>query len=231
MVQLSLEILLSASRHDLHVFWQVDDALGASMCYLTEDAVYQIPFGEKKTVYSPKSFSGNVHYLFTRVAEPEEVRRYRNLALNPADQHEAAGCYPHASANVETRGESVFAARNAIDGIFANHDHGRWPYQSWGINRDPNAEMKVEFGRKVRVDCVRVCLRADFPHDSYWTEGTVSFSDGSREVLRFEKTDKPQTFRIQPRTIEWLTFGRLIKVPDESPFPALTQLEVYGNDL
>ena len=44
-------------------------------------------------------------------------------------------------ANVETRGEAVFAARNAIDGIYENDAHGIWPYQSWGINRDPNAAL------------------------------------------------------------------------------------------
>lgn len=41
----------------------------------------------------------------------------RNLAKNVMDQHGETNCYPHASANVETRGEAVFAARNAIDGV------------------------------------------------------------------------------------------------------------------
>ena len=35
----------------------------------------------------------------------------------------------------------MFAARNAIDGIFENSAHGEYPYQSWGINRDPNAPI------------------------------------------------------------------------------------------
>ena len=48
------------------------------------------------------------------------------------------------SANVETRGEAVFAARNAIDGIYENDAHGIWPYQSWGINRDPNAALTLD---------------------------------------------------------------------------------------
>ena len=150
--------------------------------------------------------------------------------MNVNDQHDVKGCYPHASANVETRGESVFAARNAIDGLRENHGHGKWPYTSWGINRDPNAEMRVEFGRTVEVDCLLIFLRADFPHDSYWKEGKVCFSDGSSEVLNFQKTDKGQAFRIKPRRIEWLTLGQLIKNEDESPFPALTQIEVYGKD-
>ena len=156
---------------------------------------------------------------------------YRNLALNVADQHDVEGCYPHAKANVETRGESVFAARNAIDGNCANSSHGLWPFQSWGINRDPNACFTLEFGRPVSIDRMKIWLRADFPHDAWWTEGTVTFSDGSQEVLQFEKTDRGQVFNITPRTISWLTFDKLIKADDPSPFPALTQIAVYGKEV
>lgn len=222
---------LTVSSYPRHIVWQVDDALGAAMCYVTEDISYLIPFDETKKVYSPKTFSWDLHYLYARVATEEEINSYRNLSVNSADQHDMSGCYPHASANVETRGESVFAARNAIDGLYENHGHGKWPYTSWGINRDPKAEMKIEFGRTVEVDCIQIFLRADFPHDSYWTQAVVRFSDGSSETLNFRKTDKGQRFTIQPRKIEWLTLGELIKNDDESPFPALTQIEVYGKDI
>lgn len=225
-------IVLTTADENTHIVWQVDEVLGAAMCYLKPNTFsYAIPFGDKKRVYSPKAFSGERHYIYARLAEQEEIYTYRNLAVNVADQHRIEGCYPHADANVETRGESVFEAKNAIDGVFANHNHGAWPYASWGINRDPNAKMKLEFGRPVQIDRLKICLRADFPHDSYWTEGTVTFSDGSIEVLKFQKTDKPQVFDIAPRTIEWLTFDKLIKADDESPFPALTQMEVYGKDI
>ena len=222
------EIILETVPSNSHILWQVDDALGASMCYVTGTVAYQVPFGEKKKVYSPKTFSGDKHYLYAKAAKKEEIAAYRNLTVNVNDQHDTIHCYPHASANVETRGESVFAARNAIDGVLENHGHGSWPYASWGINRDPNAEMKIDFGRKVTVDCLKVYLRADFPHDSWWTKATVTFSDGSTEVLDLIKSDRAQTFHIAERDVEWLTFGTLIKADDESPFPALTQLEAYG---
>lgn len=225
------QIVLTASEHPVHLFWQVDDAVGSAMCYLTKDMVYTVPFTEKKRVYSPKAFSGTKHFLFAQVAEPWQTKAYRNLAVNKADQHRVEGCYPHADANVETRGESVFEAKNAIDGVYGNHNHGNWPYASWGINRDPKACMKLDFGRTVEIDRLGICLRADFPHDSYWTEGTVTFSDGSTEVLKFEKTDRTQYFTIAQRQVQWLTFDQLIKAEDESPFPALTQIEVYGTDL
>jgi len=221
-------IQLSASGYNIPVIWQVDDALGAAYCFVTKEVQYMVPFGEKRSVYSPKVFSGGKHYLYARIANESEVRWYRNLAENVADQHDVEGCYPHASANVETRGEAVFAARNAIDGISENHGHGEWPYTSWGINRDPNAEMKVEFGRVVMADRVGIILRADFPHDAYWTQGTIAFSDGSEEILEFRKTDELQLFKITPRETEWIKIGTLIKADDPSPFPALTQIQVYG---
>lgn len=226
------KIVLILPKENCHIVWQVDETLGAAMCYIKQKTfTYRIPFGDKMRVYSPKAFSGEKHYIYVRIADAKEIYTYRNLAVNVADQHRIEGCYPHADANVETRGESVFEAKNAIDGIYANHGHGNWPYASWGINRDPNARMKLEFGRSVTVDRIGICLRADFPHDSYWTEGTVTFSDGSTETLSFQKTDKVQMFSIAPRTIEWLTFDKLIKADDDSPFPALTQIEVYGTDL
>lgn len=224
------KILLETEDKPAHIVWQVDDALGSAMCYVKDSVTYDIPFGEKKFVYSPKTFSGNMHYLYAREATKEEVESYRNLALNVADQHKEVACYPHASANVETRGEAVFEAKNAIDGVFENHSHGRWPYASWGINRDPNAELRIDFSRKVKTDCLKLTLRADFPHDAWWTQATVTFSDGSREILHLVKTDMPQAFPIAEREIEWLTLGELIKAEDESPFPALTQIEVYGRE-
>ncbi len=152
----------------------------------------------------------------------------RNLALNPYDASSVKGIYPHASANAQTRGQAIFAPRNAIDGIAVSNKHGFYPYQSWGINKDPNAALQIEFGGSVDLDTLVFTLRADFPHDSYWTEGTVAFSDGSSEHLSFTKTGAPQAFPIRKNNIQWLRLHNLIKAQDGSPFPALTQLEAWG---
>ena len=225
------QIVIKASQYPAHIYCQVDDVLRDSLCYLTRDLSYTVPFGERTTVYSKRAFTGVRHFIYARAAAEFEIKNYRNLALNVNDQHKIEGCYPHADANVETRGEAVFEAKNAIDGVYGNYSHGTWPFASWGINRDPNACMKLDFGRTVEIDRLGICLRADFPHDSYWTEGTVTFSDGSKEVLRFEKSDLPQYFSIEKRKIQWLTFDKLIKAEDESPFPALTQMVVWGRDI
>jgi hypothetical protein len=151
--------------------------------------------------------------------------------LNPLDNAENTGLFPHAKANIETRGESVFAARNAIDGCYANSSHGNWPYQSWGINQDPNAELTLDFGRAVRIDRLVFTIRADFPHDSWWDHVTVTFDNGVELLFDLEKTAERQCFDIAPVTVRWLKFHRLHKVEDDpSPFPALTQIEVCGTE-
>lgn len=224
-------IELATSEKNLYINWQVDDALGSAFVYLTENNVgYDIPFGEKRISYSPKVFSGDRHYIYAEIARQDEIESYRNLALNPADQHRDVPCYPHATANVETRGESVFAAKNAIDGVRANLSHGQWPYESWGINRQDDAAMKVDFGRKVKTDKVVLYTRSDFPHDNWWVQVTLRFSDGSSLDFPLEKSVKGHVLTFPEKEITWIELCNLIKADDPSPFPALSQIEVYGRN-
>ena len=211
-----------------HYVVRVDDTMDEALVYITKpEVVYGIPFDEKKVSYNPKSFAGEKHYLTMRTAEAYETAVYRNLAKNVMDQHGDPGCYPHVYANVETRGEAVFAARNAIDGVVSNESHGEWPYESWGINRQDDAEMTLEFGRPVDFDRIVLVTRADFPHDNWWVKATFTFSDGTTEVVDMEKSVKPHEFRIEKKGIIWMKLSNLIKADDPSPFPALTQIEVY----
>lgn len=215
-----------------HLVLQLDDAVPAARVYLKSGrAAFEVPFGEKRVPYSPRAFAGRRHLLWVRTALPEEIAARRNLACNPLDFHGNDGLFPHASANVETRGEAVFAARNAIDGLKANTSHGEWPYTSWGINRDPSAELKLEFGRTVILDEAALTLRADFPHDAWWTGAVLRFSDGSRIRIALRKTGAAQPVRFAPKTVDWVVLNTLVKAEDPSPFPALTQLECYGSDL
>ena len=57
---------------------------------------------------------------------------------------------------------------------------------------------------------------------------TFTFSDGSVETVSLEKSTEPHVIPMKKSGITWLKFGQLIKADDPSPFPALTQLEVYG---
>ncbi len=207
---------------------QLDEALGKHTVYIKDKATYEIPVEpDRKTCFPLQAFSGGKHLLTLEKSKAKGT--YRNLALNPYDNHHTLGIFPHATANVETRNEMQFAARNAIDGVLENRDHGKYPYTSWGINQDPSAELTIEFGRPVTVDMIRITLRADWPHDSWWKEATLTFSDGKTLACTLEKDQLPQGFSLPEKTITSIRIGKLIK-GDDALFPALTQLEVFGRD-
>ncbi len=215
-----------------HCVVQADQALPESMVYLPEKKfTYKVPKGDFALAYPPQAFAGDRHILQIRPAWLEELRTHRNLALNPLDQRFYESCFPHASANVETRDEPAFFARSVIDGMKFNDSHGNWPYQSWGIGGRADAEITIHFGRTVRIDEVALTLRADFPHDSWWTKGTLTFSDGQQIMLSFEKTGDTQYFHTGEHMAEWVMLSDLIKAKNLSPFPALTEWEVFGQEI
>lgn len=225
------KIVFNTSEKNTYLYAQVDDAMGEAFVYVTEnEIVYEIPFGEKRVSYSPKVFCGDKHLLSLRVAKKEEVESYKNLALNVIDKQEIKGLYPHASANIETRGEAAFAARNAINGNCENSSHGSWPYESWGIGMRDDACFRLDFGRSIVTDQIVIYTRSDFPHDNWWVKATLRFSDGSEIIWKLDKSDKAHILQFEEKTIEWLTFSDLIKADDPSPFPALSQIEVYGKE-
>ena len=223
------EIVFSPKKAGFYTL-QFDHVLGRATLWSNgKDYHFHIPFAQKHDCYHPQAFKGDIHFLWAREAYPWEIG-YRNLALNPYDGHENDALFAHASANIETRGESVFAARNAIDGIVASNWHGLWPWSSWGINRDPKAALTLDFGREVLVDRIIFYDRADFPHDAWWEKATITFSDGTKKDFNLEKKDGPQEFTFPEKKIKSLVLDSLIKADDPSPFPALIQLEVYGKE-
>ena len=225
-------IVFSVSKSNCFFIIQFDTVLNPAFVYMKGPVfTYEIPFGEKKFSYDPKTFSGTLHLLKARVAYEEEIDAYKNLALNDHDTHTNDVCFPHAKANIETRGESVFAARNAINGNCENRSHGKWPYESWGINRDPQALLTLDFGRNIYTDKIILICRADFPHDNYWKQIEIGFSDGSVQVFSLKKSAAPHVLKIVPKKTTYITLGKLLKDETlDSPFPALTQIEVYGRE-
>ena len=102
-------VVLEYSGEPKYFMFQADDAMGASLIYVTGNVEIKIPFGELRDGYSPKAFMGELHYIYAREAYDEEIYAYRNQALNVYDNHDNCNSYPHASANVETRGEAVLS--------------------------------------------------------------------------------------------------------------------------
>lgn len=215
------------------VWVQLDSSLSPALIYLSKKTwTYNIITEDKLLeAYPPGLFSGNRHLIRAYSPTLEDITKYRNLALNSHDQKHFSTAYPHAFANVETRNESVFFARNAIDGIIANTGHGKFPYQSWGINQQANAALTIDFGRYVKIDKLALIFRGDYPHDSYWNSVSVYFSDNSHIICPTTNSLNRQIFNFPEKIINTITLTNLIKNNDDSPFPALTEIEVYGTEI
>ena len=161
---------------------------------------------------------------------PPELALPRDLARNPLDLRGETDFFPHCTANVETRNESVFAARNVIDGLRYNTYHGEWPFESWGIGAREDAWCRIDFGRRIIAEKMMLTLRADFPHDAYWVSGHVVDSEGTDTFFTLEKTGERQSVDLGQRRVAWLRLERMVKSDDPSAFPSLRAWEVIGRE-
>jgi hypothetical protein len=199
---------------------------------------YEIPYGREErqtgSAYAPESFSGKYHRVAARAINPEELASHRNLALNPCDLPQpgdsAAQAFPHASTNSYARSLYDFAARNAIDGNAHNGHHGVWPYESWGPELRQDLWWKLDFGRSVKLDKIRLMIRADFPHDSYWKSATVEFSDGSKIPIEIGPSAEFQEFAFPKRKVSWLRIADLVP-SDPARWCSFIEVEAWGRDL
>jgi hypothetical protein len=226
-------IVVESGIHPAALALRFDPAIGEALVWLTSPRLeFPVPQGELLEPYPPGAFRAGKKRLSVSLVDKKVWMSYRNISVNPLDRRGASTYYPHCTATVETRDESVFAARNTIDGVVEPFCHGAWPHQSWGDAEDPNAEIMIEFGRPVLIDKAVINLRADFPHDNYWKRACLVFSDNSIISLDLEKTGGDQEFLFPERKTEWVKLKELIKDSDDpSPFPALTQWAVLGYDI
>ena len=214
-----------------HWIWRLDSVWDCSEIYLPDGRlIWTVPHGEHRRAYAPGAFDGNRHIVVARKMAEAEIRSERDLARNPSDLRGDVCFYPHCTANVETRNESVFAARNVIDGLRFNTSHGEWPFGSWGIGAREDAWCRIDFGREVTVRRMALTLRADFPHDAYWVSGHAVASDGTEYSFDLQKTKARQWIGLGGRRVRWMQLERLQKSDDPSAFPSLRAWEILGNN-
>lgn len=215
-----------------HLWAQMDVSILPGEVFLpTGVMTWRVPWGEHRLAYRPGAFADARHIVSARVMTQDELAARRNLALNPADLRGDTDFFPHCTANVETRGESCFAARNVIDGLRFNTFHGEWPFQSWGIGAREDAWCRLDLGREAQIDAMALTLRADFPHDAWWVRGQVALSDGTTVDFPLQKTGDRQTIDLGRHRVRWLRLQNMIKSDDPSAFPALIEWEVFGKDI
>lgn len=214
-----------------HLIVQMDATILPGEVYLPGGRMtWRVPAGEHRLAYCPVAFTGPRHIVTARQMTEAEVSARRNIACNPSDLRGETDFYPHCTANVETRNEACFCARNVIDGMRHSDYHGEWPFQSWGIGAREDAWCLLDFGREVEVDEMALTLRADFPHDAYWVAGHVALSDGAEIAFDLEKTGERQYIPLGRHTVRWMRLERMQKSDDPSAFPALIEWEVFGQD-
>jgi hypothetical protein len=229
---------------------RVDDWIPECIVYLPNSPrkmfSFDIPYGQgesqTRSPFSQDSFAGERHRVTARSLSAEELSGYRNLAMNACDQdlqlpvpggtasEQQAYAFPHASTNSVSRGLPDFRARNAIDGMTQNGHHGVWPYQSWGPELRNDLWWKVEFGRPVEVDKVRLMARSDFPHDSYWQSAVIEFSDGTQLPIEIVQTGEFQEFTFPKRSVSWVRLNKLVPA-DPGRWCSLIEVQVWGRDL
>lgn len=221
---------------------QLDAELPACELYLNAPRTFTfaVPLGRSETedasAYAPLAFTGSSHRI--TVHSISSLAGYRNLALNPCDQQlgppsespAPARVFPHATSNSVFKNWPGFRERNAIDGAAQNGHHGVWPYQSWGPDQRADLWWRVDFGRAVSVDKIRLMIRADFPHDSYWQSALVEFSDGSSLPFHILPTADFQEFSFPARSITWIRLTRLVPA-DPGKWCSLVEFEAWGRDL
>ncbi len=212
---------------------RLDPTLAESIVYVP-DSVFEfaIPFDrERRACYAPGAFDGDDHRIVASEPEDAEIYETRLISLNSHDRHNVPKYYPHAVANFVTREDPCFFERNAIDGVIDNSNHGEFPYHSWGGGLREDLEFEIHFGAEIEADRVVLFLRADFPHDTYWKECDVEFSDGSKIHANLIGTADGQVVEFETKKTEMvkLTSFKQQRLEDGSlSFAALTQMEVYG---
>lgn len=216
-----------------HLWIQADVALPAGEVYLPGGYMtWRIPRGEHLLAYAPAAFTGTRHIFSAREMTDAEICGLRCLSRNPSDLRGDTDFYPHCTANVETRNESCFAARNVIDGMLLNSFHGEWPFQSWGIGTRTDACLTLDLGRTVLLEKAALVLRADFPHDAYWVSGELRLDGGLAVGFPLQRTGERQWIELGGNHLtRRIRLTNLIKSDDPSAFPALTQVELYGKDV
>jgi hypothetical protein len=158
-------------------------------------------------------------------ASPGGEKFAENVAFNPDAQHEG-GPYPRVTASSECRDKPCYRGLNVINGRTENTGHGP-KFPSWGPEREETPWINIDFGGTVETDKIVITLRAQFPHDGYWSDGVLEFSDGEPVPVQFKKTAEAQVITFPRRKTKYVKL-RDLKWAQENTWCALTEFEVWG---
>ena len=219
--------------------------MGESIIYCPDGVFeYVVPDTSNMVTTISKSYANTTNYLTARILTEDELKVKRNLALNlydytnnPSVKSDITDQYPHITASSEwenSKGETHFYARNAIDGFTANTGHGGYPLQSWGPANSGSQWLTLDFGRGVNADELGIVIRYDVGHDTWFRSAKViaTFEDGTTkdQDITIIWTDKEQIFELDfDKPVTKLQLNSL--VPNSSGgWAAFTEVAVYGTE-
>lgn len=165
--------------------------------------------------------------ITVRLVGEDELAEKHDLARNSYDTSATTGVYPHASSSAVKDGADISAARNIIDGFYANKGMGGYSNQAWQPQSvDGGTKLCIDFGREVTVDELLFTLRrAD--SDGWFNRCTLTFSDGSSMKLDLSDSDGAQSINIGGKTTQSLTFTDF----EATGIAAITEIEVLGSEI
>lgn len=210
--------------------------LGESIVYCP-DGVFEYKFPSRMGDIYPTALDDSKNTVYinnvmtARIPTEDELTEVRNLAENVYDLKDGS-TYPHATTNsVADGGAAHYEARCAIDGFTSNTSHGTFPNQSWGPEKSTMSdnEITIDFGRSVRLDALEIVIRCDFPHDTWFTGASVTFSDGTVEHIDLYRTESAMTFELGGRETTSVTLSDFTTAGDE--WAAITEIRAIGSDI
>jgi hypothetical protein len=89
---------------------------------------------------------------------------------------------------------------------------------------------KLDFGRPVDLGKIRLMVRADFPHDSYWKKRGGGVLDGSLVSIQITNSAEFQEFSFPKRQVAWFRIHDLVP-EDPARWCAFIEVEAWGHDL
>lgn len=219
--------------------------MGESIVYCPDGVFeYVVPDTSNMVTTISKSYANTTNYITVRLLTDIELKQKRNLAQNAYDYtnnssvpSDITGQYPHITASSEwenSKGETHFYARNAIDGFTVNMGHGGYPLQSWGPANSGSQWLTLDFGRGVNVDELGIVIRYDVGHDTWFRSAKIiaTFEDGTTEEknISIAWIGEEQIFTLGfDKPVTKLQLNSLI--PNQTGgWAAFTEVAVYGTE-
>ncbi|MGM9637851.1 MAG: hypothetical protein ACI3YK_07715 [Eubacteriales bacterium] len=211
--------------------------VGESIIYCP-NSTFEMTLPDLRTCY-PNTMDPNlavdyiVNTITARIVPESELTEVHNLAQNSYDLTNASGSYPHVTASSVKENKAYFEARNLIDGFTANRDKGEYPSQSWEAQKfDESTTLTIDFGRTVKVDELVFYIRRA-SGDSYFTNCTVTLSDGTVLPLSLTDSRDAQTIDLGGVETTSLTFsGFVVETSiNNGSYAGISEIQVMGTEV